>query len=144
MLLKKVNLSLMLSFCALLLFACQSQEKKMTMLDDISSISISESDGYGGINEDYFMTIGKETIISTFQEIFKNTEGRKQKVDVDNERPDYDILIHYRNGETHLLHLVLGNTGEKGRVMYVGHENNGFDISAKDTNVLRDILDTDK
>ncbi|WP_185959637.1 hypothetical protein [Lentibacillus cibarius] len=44
---KKIILLLTLSFCALLLFACQSQDKQMTMLDDISSISIFESDGYG-------------------------------------------------------------------------------------------------
>lgn len=137
---KKKILSLTLSFCALLLFACQSQEEKMTMLDDISSISISESDGYGGINENYFATIDQDTLISKLEEIFKNAEGKKQKVDVDKDKPDYDILVRYKNGEDHLLHLVLGNTGEKSRVMYVGHENNGFDISPEDTKILRSIL----
>lgn len=137
---KKIILLLTLSFCALLLFACQSQNKQMTMLDDISSISIFESDGYGGINENFVTTIDKDTIISRFEEAFKDAEGRKQKVDVDTEKPDYDILIRYENGETHGLHLVLGNTGEKSRVMYVGHENNGFDISPEGTKGLRGVL----
>jgi major membrane immunogen (membrane-anchored lipoprotein) len=139
--LKKVILSLTLSFSALLLFACQSQDKEMTILDDISSISISESDGYGGINENYVTTVDKDSIISRLEVAFKNAKGRKQKVDVDTEKPDYDILIRYENGETHGLHLVLGNTGEKSSVMYVGHENNSFDISPEGTKVLRSVLD---
>lgn len=138
---KKITLSLTLFFCALLLFACQSQEKEMTILDDISSISISKSSGYGGINENYIATIDKETTISRFEEVLKNAVGREQKINVDTEKPDYDILIRYDNGETHLLHLVLGNTGEESRVMYVGHENNGFDISPEGTDILKGVLD---
>ncbi|PIC85927.1 hypothetical protein CSV72_11285 [Sporosarcina sp. P20a] len=138
---KKFILSLTLSFCALLLIACQSQDKEMTLLDDVSSISISESNGYGGINENFNTTIGKDAIISRIDDTFKNAEGRKQKVDVGTEKPDYDILIRYENGENHGLHLVLGNTGEKSRVMYVGNENSGFDISPEGTKVLRDVLD---
>ncbi|MCF3943905.1 hypothetical protein [Oceanobacillus alkalisoli] len=138
---KKITLSLTLFFCALLLFACQSQEKEMTMLDDISSISISKSSGYGGINENYIATIDKDSTISRFEESLENAEAREQKVNVDTEKPDYDILIRYENGETHGLHLVLGNAGEKSRVMYVGHENNGFDISPEGTEVLKDVLD---
>lgn len=138
---KKVTLSLTLAFCASLLFACQSKDKEMTMLDGISSISISESNSYGGINENYDTTIDKDAIISRVEEVFKNAEGRKQKIDVGTEKPHYDLLIRYENGETHGLHLVLGNTGEKSRVMYVGHENNGFDISSEDTKVLKEVLD---
>ncbi|MBM7600997.1 uncharacterized lipoprotein YehR (DUF1307 family) [Virgibacillus halotolerans] len=138
---RKMFLSLSLSFCALLLFACQSQEEEITLLDNISSISISESDGYGGVKENYFMTIDEDAILSKFEEVFKKAEGRKQKVDVVKEKPDYDILVRYKNSETHLLNLVLGDTGEKSRVMYVGHENTGFDLSAQDTDVLRGILD---
>ena len=134
-------LSLSLSFCALLLFACQSQEEEMTLLDNISSISISESDGYGGVKENYFMTIDEDAILSEFEKVFKKAEGRKQKVDVVKEKPDYDILVRYKNDETHLLNLVLGDTGEKSRVMYVGHENTGFDLSAQNTDVLKGILD---
>jgi len=54
----------------------------MTMLDDISSISISECDSYGGINENYFATIDKDTFISKFEAFFKNAKCKKQKIDV--------------------------------------------------------------
>ncbi|WP_198153600.1 hypothetical protein [Thalassobacillus sp. C254] len=82
----------------------------MMMLDDISSTSISKSSDYGGINENYIATIDNDTTISRFEEALKDAEGREQKVNVDTEKPDYDILIRYENGETHGLHLVLGNT----------------------------------
>ncbi|MDY0408683.1 hypothetical protein [Paracerasibacillus soli] len=105
---KKILFILLLSFCTLLLFACQSQEKEMMMLDDISSISISKSGGYGGINENYIATIDKDTTISRFEEALKNAEGREQKVNVDTEKPDYDILIRYENGELTDCTLCLG------------------------------------
>lgn len=138
--LKKIFLLLLLSFCALLLFACQSQAEKMTLIDKVSSISISKSDGYGGLNENFFTTIDQDTHISMFEEVVKNAEGKKQKVNVDGKKPDYDTLVRYENGDTHGLHLVLGDTGEKSRIMYIGHEQNGFDISPQDTKILRDML----
>ena len=62
-------------------------------------------------------------------------------MDVTNEKPDYDILIRYENGDTHGLHLLLGNVEEESIIMYIGHENKGYVISPKDTNKLRRILD---
>ncbi|PIC57047.1 hypothetical protein CSV80_11305 [Sporosarcina sp. P12(2017)] len=138
---KKVFLTFSLSVCALILFACQSQEKEMTLLDDISSISISKSYGYGGINENFFVTIDKSELISKLEDVLNGAEGKKQKIDVSKEKPDYDILVNYKSRETHGLHLVLGDTGEKSRVMYVGHEQNGFDISPEGTEVLKKLMD---
>ncbi|MEN1970649.1 hypothetical protein WMZ97_21725 [Lentibacillus sp. N15] len=135
---KKILLLSLLSFCALFLFACQ--EKEMTLLDDISSISISKSGGYGGVNDNYFTIIDQDTLTSRFQGILKNAEGKRKRVNVEKEMPDYDIVVDYKNGETHFLNLVVGSKGEKSRVMYVGHENNGFDISPEDTEKLREII----
>lgn len=111
--LKRIFLLLTLFFCALLLLGCQSQDKEMTLLDNISSVSIAESDGYGGVNDNYFATIDKDAQTLKFQKVLKNAEGTKQKVDVAKEKPDYDIVINYENDGTHLLHLVLGGKGEK-------------------------------
>src|SRR5690625_6581332 len=102
---------------------------------------MSESDGYGGINEKYFLKIDEEANISKIEEVLQNAEGKRQKIDVAKERPDYNLLIRYQNGETHLLHLVLGNTGEKSRILYIGHEINGFNISYDDTKTLMGILE---
>ncbi|MDX8047206.1 hypothetical protein SH601_14555 [Gracilibacillus sp. S3-1-1] len=138
---KKVLLLFSLSVCMLFLFACQSQEENITLLDNISTISISDSDGYGGINENYFTTIDRDTLIAKFENVLKSARAKKQKVDVTNEKPDYDVLIRYENGETHGLHIVLGDIGEESRVMYIGHENIGYNIPDKGTELLREIVD---
>lgn len=138
---RRTFLLLILSFCTFLLFACQSQDEELTLLDNISSVFISESDGYGGLNENYFMTIDDDARIRKFEGILKKADGKKQKVDIINGAPDYDMLVHYENGETHGLHLDLGTPGEKSRIMYIGHENNGFDVSPEDTETLREIVD---
>lgn len=117
----------------------------MSLLDDdISSISVSKSEGYGGINDDYFITIDEKSSTSEFQDILKKAENKKQKIDVDKESPDYDLVINYGKDKELLLHLVLGDKGEKSRIMYMGNEDNGFNIPAKDTKDLRTILDNPK
>jgi len=139
--LKKFFLLLFLTVGTLILFACQSQSEEMTILDSVSEILISESNGYGGLNENYFDSINQTETISDFGEALKNTKEINRDVDVTNEKPDYDILIRYENGDTHGLHLLLGNVEEESIVMYIGHENKGYIISPKDTNILRTILD---
>lgn len=137
---KKLLLSLLLAFCSITLIACQSQNEGVTLLDDVSGISISKSNGYGGLNEDYFLSIQDETI-SAFEEVLKNAKRKSQDVDVTYEKPDYDILVRYENGDTQGLHLLLGNQGEESVIMFIGHENNGYIVSAEDTNELRSVLD---
>ncbi|WP_130860271.1 hypothetical protein [Gracilibacillus phocaeensis] len=138
---KTISLLLIIVGCPFLLLACQSQAEQMTLLDDVSSVSVSKSDGYGGISGKHVKTINKDTLTTTFQQVLENAKGRKQNVDVYQGRPDYDLVVHYENGGTHLLHLTIGNKGEKSRVMYTGHEHNGFDLSVEDTALLRGMLE---
>jgi len=135
---------ILLFFCLFLLFGCQSNEKHMTLLDDVSSISISKSAGYGGFNEQYVITTDNKAFISVFEDVLTHAKGKKQKVNIKEEKPDYDLRIRYENGETHGLHLVLGNKGERSRIMYIGHENNSFELLAEDTAILRDLLEDEK
>jgi hypothetical protein len=125
---------------AITLVGCQSTKKRMTLLDTITEVSISKSGGYGGLNENFSLTINKEETISGFEEVLKNTKGINQDMDVTNEKPDYDILLTYANGNTQGLHLLLGNAEEESVIMFIGHEKNGFIVSAKDTNELRKLL----
>ncbi|SDO68899.1 hypothetical protein [Halobacillus aidingensis] len=138
---KKLLLLFHLAFCSITLIACQSHMEESTLLDSVSDISISKSNGYGGLNENYSVSINQSKDISTFNGILKNAKRVNRKVDVNNEKPDYDILVRYENGETHGLHLVLGNEGEESIVMHIGHEKNGFNVSSEDTKVLKSIID---
>ncbi|MBU9721651.1 MULTISPECIES: hypothetical protein [Bacillaceae] len=137
---KKVLLLIFLVFCCVSLIACQSENEEMALLDTIADILISKSNGYGGLNEDYFLSFNQEETISVFEVILKNTKGISQTVDVTNEKPDFDILIRYEDGNNQGLHLSLGNEGEESVITYIGHERNGFIVSAKDTNELRLLL----
>lgn len=137
---KKVLLLILVAFCCVTLIACQSQKEEMTLLDTVADISISKSNGYGGINENYFLSINQEETISVFEDVMKNAKGISQDVDVTHEKPDYDILIRYENGGTQGLHLLLGNVGEESVIMYIGHEKNGYLVSPKDTNDLRLLI----
>ena len=138
---KKLLLSLLLTFCCVTLIACQSQNEEMILLDSVSDISISKSNGYGGLNDSYILTINQKETISGFEKVLKNAKQKKQKVDTIKGKPDYDILVRYENGETHGLHLLLGNIEEESIIIYIGHEENGYIVSPKDTNELRKILD---
>ena len=137
---KKRLLSVLLAFCSVTLIACQSQNEEITSLDNVSDISISKSNGYGGLNENYILSINREEAISGFKEILKKAKGKNQDVDVINEKPDYDILIRYENGDTQGLHLLLGNAGDESVITYIGHENYGYIVSLEDTNELRKLL----
>ena len=138
---KKLFLLLFLSFCTLTLFACQSQSEEMKLLGNISEISISESNGYGGLNEKYFVSINQAESIVVFGEVLQNAKEKNQDVDVTNGKADYDILMRYENGGTYGLHLILGNAGAESKVMYIGHEKIGYNISPEDTNKIRNFLE---
>jgi hypothetical protein len=138
--LKKIMVLALLICGSITLVGCQSTKERMTLLDTITEVSISKSGGYGGLNENYSLTINKEETISGFEEVLKNTKGVNQDMDVTNKKPDYDILLTYANGDTQGLHLLLGNAGDESVLMFIGHEKNGFIVSAKDTNELKKLL----
>ncbi|MFC0525453.1 hypothetical protein ACFFGV_17860 [Pontibacillus salicampi] len=138
---KKWLLVFNLAFFSITLISCQSRMEEMKLLDGVSDISISKSNGFGALNENYFVSIDQSEDISTFSGILKNAKGINREVDVYNEKPDYDILVRYENGEDRGLHLVLGNEGEESIVMFIGNEKKGFTVSSEDTRMLKSIID---
>lgn len=138
---KKILLSLLFITCCFALIACQTQVKEMKPKDNITDISISISNGYGGLNEDYILLMDQENSISGFENVLQNAKKLSRDMDVANEKPDYDLLIRYDNGETQGLHLLLGNTGEESVIMYIGQERQGYIVSPKETKEIRKLLD---
>ncbi|RLL48408.1 hypothetical protein D8M04_03870 [Oceanobacillus piezotolerans] len=137
---KKLMLLLLIVFCGTTLMACQSLNKELRLFDNVSKISISNSNGYGGLNENYFDSIDQTEEVASFGNILKNTNVIYQKVDVKNEKPDYDILVQYENGDTHGLHLVFDNEREESIVTFIGHEEVVYIISSQDTIRLKELL----
>src|SRR5699024_11841990 len=107
----------MFIICLIPLVSCQNQPEQMSVLDNIEEISVSESEGYGGVNEDFFAVLKDDDVTSAFEEMMYDAKGRK----VENRKaPDFDLLIQYEDGSSHLLHLILGEKGEKSSLNYVG------------------------
>jgi hypothetical protein len=139
--LKKILLCFLFITCSFALIACQTQVEEMKLADNVTDISISKSNGYGGLNENYILSINQVESISGFENVLQNAKKISQDVDVTNETPDYDLLISYENGETRGLHLLLGNPGEESVIMYIGHEKKSYMVSPKETKKLRTLLD---
>ncbi|WP_078552300.1 hypothetical protein [Bacillus alkalicellulosilyticus] len=127
------------TFFSVTLSACQSLNEEITelkLIDNITEISISKSNGYGGLNESYFLKINQVDAISDFEDILENSKRINSNVDVINEKPDFDILVRNESGETNGFHLLFRNEGE-GMFMYIGHEQYGYITSPKDTYKLK-------
>lgn len=143
---KKTIFLVLLFLSMLTLIACGSLKEKMTLLDHIGSISISKSQGYGAVNKDYFIIQREEDKIASFEQIMSSVKGKKKDIieNINEDRPDYDIVVDYKNGKNHLLHLILGQEGEGSIFMYVGQEEIPYYTSVKETKILREIINNRK
>ncbi|MBC6972960.1 hypothetical protein H9I32_11380 [Bacillus sp. Xin] len=103
---------------------------------DISKLSISTSKGFGGLNEDYFMNIQDKEKLEGIRNLLHDVKKQKRS----NEKPQYDLLSTYQNGDTHGIHLYLGGAGEKSVIMYIGHEETAYYTSEEMTKQLRKII----
>ncbi|MGO1470543.1 MAG: hypothetical protein ACTHW2_11020 [Tissierella sp.] len=137
---KKILIFVLLICSTIFVVSCSREKymQEMTLLDSIKEISISEFNGYGGLNEDYIASVSKKELISDFENIIRNTsDGSKY---IDKEGPDYDILIKYEDGGTHGLHLILGDKDQESKFLYIGHENIAYSSTQEATEELKDIL----
>src|SRR5690625_2755999 len=133
--LKKLTLSILLVCWTTLLIGCQSNLEEMHLLGDIEKVSIAKSNGCG-MNEQFFATLTEKDKIAKFQSMLTQAEGKKI---ANRNEPDFDILIQYNDGE-HLLHLILGEKGEKSSFSYIGHEGTAYFVSPENTDTLREWI----
>lgn len=121
--------------CVITLSGCQSP-KEMTLLGDITKVSISESEGYGGINEDYFVSLSDKETLDHLEGIIKDAKRTGDEI----KKPDFDLLVEYEEDETHMIHLFLGKEGKESAFMYTGHEKDVYTVSPEATTELRKLL----
>lgn len=117
---------------------CQLQHEKITLLGNISNISVSDFKNYGGLNEKFFLVISDQREITSFEEIIKSAVRKKGTNLVG--KPTYDLLIQYDDGKTHGFHLLLGDKDEESKVLFIGHEEKVFVIKPELTNQLRKLI----
>lgn len=136
--LKKTLLTVLFIIFVMIFVGCHSIKEEMSILDTITQISISNSKGYGGLNENYFVSLDNSEVVLSFEEILKDAKNVKGSYNRLN--PDYDILVQYKNGDTHGLHLFLGNEDEESEFMYIGHEDTIYKVNPEGTRKLRQII----
>jgi hypothetical protein len=122
----KVILVMCIFVGMMIMAACQSgRSEKMVLLDEkISKVEISESDGLGGMNEEFLWSYQDKDALSVFEEAI--TSARKQPGKVDLTKPDFDLMVQYESDEEHLatrgLHLWLGDEGDISTFVYIGDD----------------------
>ncbi|WP_410982449.1 hypothetical protein [Bacillus cereus] len=133
---RKILSYFMLVLITLISAGCGVFNEENVKKQDISKLSISTSKGFGGLNEDYFMNIEDKEKLEGIRNLLHDVKKQKSS----NEKPQYDLLITYQNGDTHGIHLYLGGAGEKSVIMYIGHEETAYYTSAEMTKQLRKII----
>ena len=139
---KKIIFILIIASIILIISACDGVNKEMPILGNISSISISKSQGYGGLNNNLSAVYREKEALSDFEEVMKNAKGKRVDFidNINEEKPDYDILVEYENGGNHLLHLILGQEEQESILMYVGYEYNPYYVTPVETKRLRGLI----
>lgn len=126
-----------------LLVGCQTQSNEtMVLLDEkISEVKISESNGFGGMNEDSIQSFTDSESIKLIKNAIITAQKQTGKVDVS--EPEYDVLVKYTSAKdqlpTHGIHLWLGEENEKSMFMYIG-DDEVYLTSAKNTQKLRKLI----
>ncbi|MCM3110746.1 hypothetical protein [Lederbergia lenta] len=138
--------SLLPILCVAFLVGCQFHEiENMVLLDEkIAEVTISESNGFGGMNEEIIQSFTDKESIKTFKKAI--TTARKQVGNVDVSDPQYDVMVKYTSKEgqlpTHGIHLWLGKENEKSMFMYIEDKEVYF-TSSKMTEKLRMLILSD-
>lgn len=137
----KVLYSLLLLVGFSLIVGCQNdQENTMVLLDEkVKEIHLSKSDGIGDMNQDIIFSFNDKQSIKVFEKAIRTAV--KQKADINETKPDYDVMVEYDGGfPTHAIHLWLGDENEKSIFMYMVGEGETYLTSSKTTNQLRELI----
>lgn len=126
--------SLSLALMFIVLFGCSSQSK------DITKVSVSQSTGFGAINQDFFDVFeGKPTIAI---QIFETAiiSAVKQDGIVNMASPEYDLKVEYSDGSTQGFHLWLGEEGQNSTLMYIEDSHTIYSTPSDMTSKLSGLL----
>ncbi|MBP2243265.1 hypothetical protein J2Z40_003864 [Cytobacillus eiseniae] len=130
-------------FVSLILAACQTEQAEtMVLLDEkISEVKISESKGFGGMNEETIQTFKDKKSLDIFKMAITTAIKQPQQAEI--AEPEYDVMVEYESdkGElpTHGIHLLLGKENEKSMFMYIT-DDSAYLTSPKMTMELRKLI----
>ncbi len=115
------------------LMACQASGTST-----VSKVSISNSEGFGEINTEFFAVFEDEADLSTFQKAITTAEKRDGMVDI--EVPEFDIQVIHNDGSTKEYHLWLGEDDGVSTLMKVEDTHTIYTISNELTKELNKLV----
>ena len=127
-----------LTLILVVLVGCQSSIDDEISSDEISKVSISNSNNIGNINTDFFMVYEDEEVLEVFQNLFRSAV--KQEGIVDMSEPQFDLEVVYKEGNNKDYHLWLGEKDQKSTLMNIEDTNTIYSISEEATNQLIDLI----
>ena len=127
-----------LTLILVVLVGCQSSIDDEISSDEISKVSISNSNNIGNINTDFFMVYEDEEVLEVFQDIFRNAV--KQEGIVDISEPNFDLEVTYEEGNKGEYHLWLGEKDQNSTLMNSEDTHTIYSISEEATNQLIDLI----
>ncbi len=115
----------------------------MSLLDEeVIAIGVSESEGFGGINEEIMLFIDEQDELDALIHIIE-TARKENEIKMTDVQPEFDLLVEYSEVDgmlpTHGLHVIIGMDGEKSIFYYIGDET-AYVTSEEDTSVMREML----
>lgn len=120
---------------------CQSPfAETMVLLDEpVVEVNISESAGFGEINDDFLFSFNDKDTVEFFEKAITSAERKAGKADMS--APEYDLVVAYEGGlPSHAIYLWLGNENEASSMMYITDEETVYLTSPKTTKQLRELL----
>jgi hypothetical protein len=141
---------IILIFLSILTAGCQAPEsapdsETMVLLDEkISAVNVSESNGFGGMNEEILHSFQDKASLRVFERAILTAVRQPGKADIS--APEYDVMVEYQpEGEfpAHGIHLWLGSENERSTFMYIG-DDAVYLTSPAHTKKLRELILSEK
>ncbi|WP_128895421.1 hypothetical protein [Longirhabdus pacifica] len=140
---KMVWLIFSVAITSVMLLGCQSDEDSFALKNEnVSSVSVSESTGFGEVNPDFFMTYEEGDVLETFKQIISSAVQEPGIVDIS--LSGYDMQYMYEDGTTQGYHLWINEAGEKSIIMNVENSNITYTVSEEMTSQLRELMKTEE
>ncbi|SNZ10044.1 hypothetical protein SAMN05421503_1499 [Terribacillus aidingensis] len=122
------------------LAGCSSSERMIISEKTIQNVSVSKSEGYGGLNEAFLWTAGSLTEMKLFEEMINS--ARKEEVKTG--KPAYDVLLDYGEGESggeRVIHITESDDG-RWLLTYDGHQDKTYAATKESSQPVQDLIES--
>ncbi|CAG9620320.1 hypothetical protein [Sutcliffiella rhizosphaerae] len=122
-----------------LLIGCQNNQVNLLGSQDITSVSISASTGFGTTNTEFFVTYSDEISLTFFEQLL--AQATKESGSVNMPNPEYDMEVLYMEDENVTYHLWVGDSGHNSTIMKAEDTHTIYTISEDFTLQLIEMIE---